>query len=67
MRVYSRRHAHTGTGSTTLYMDGLLVQTLGYSEVAAATTNVDIKMGTIGSRRNTDASAPVVARLFYSF
>ena len=64
--VYSRRHAgRTGTGSTTLYMDGLLVQTLGYSGVAAATTNVDIKMGTIGSRRNTDASAIVdEVRLF---
>ena len=56
--VYSRRHAgRTGTGSTTLYIDGAPVQTLGYWGVAAATHDVDLKQGTLGSARNYDASA----------
>jgi hypothetical protein len=47
--TYSKRHAgRTGTGSTTLYMDGKPVETLGYSGAAGTTVDVTFQRGVLG-------------------
>ena len=48
--TYAKRHAgRVGTGSTTLYLHGTPVETLGYSGAKGTTVDVNLRRGSIGS------------------